>query len=74
MGWVESPKVFCALLETLTGVSNYIIYTLIMLPRYRAISDIPNTGPGLSHILDSLTNIYSYLYYFIILVQVGPEH
>ena len=68
MGWVESPKFFCALLEMLTGVFNYIIYMLIILPRNRAISEIPNTRSGMSHILYSLTNIYFYLDYFIILV------
>ena len=56
MGWVDSPKFFCTFLETLTDVVNALIHTSLLVLRYGAIAKIPDTGPGLTHTLDSLTH------------------
>ena len=61
MGWVDSPKCFCAFLETLTGVANTLVYTDLPVPSYGAISKILATGPGPPHIPESLTNINCYM-------------
>ena len=49
MGWVDSPKFFCAFLEMLTDVANALVDTDLPVPSYGAISDIPETSPGLPH-------------------------
>ena len=56
MGWVDSPKFFCTFLETLTDVVNALIHTSLLVLRYGAIAKIPDTGPGLTHTLNSLTH------------------
>ena len=49
MGWVDSPKFFCAFLETLMDVVNTLVNTDLPLLSYQAISNIPATGPGPPH-------------------------
>ena len=46
MGWVDSPKFFCAFSETLTDVANALVDSELPVPSYRAISLTPSTGPG----------------------------
>ena len=46
MRWLESPKYFGAFSETLMDVANALAHMLLPAPGYRAISDIPETGPG----------------------------
>ena len=73
MGWVDSPKFFCAFSETLTDVVNALLHTSLMEPGYGAITKIPETGMGLPHTLDSLTTVYWYIYDVITGVQGGME-
>ena len=49
MGWVNSPKFFCAFLETLMDVANTLVETDLPVPSYGAISDIPEAGPVPPH-------------------------
>ena len=37
MGWVDSPKFFCAFLETLTDVANPLVDTNLPVPSYSMI-------------------------------------
>ena len=73
MGWVDSPKFFCAFSETLTDVANALVNTDLPVPSYGAISDIPATGPGPPHTPESLTHIDFYMDDVISVVQVGPD-
>ena len=57
MGWMVSPKLFCAFSETLMDVANALVHTLILVSGPGAITKIPNTYPGPPHNLDSLTHI-----------------
>ena len=57
MGWVDSPEYFCAISETLIDVANSLVHTLLPVPAYGAILEIPDTGPGPPHTMDSLTHI-----------------
>ena len=57
MGWVDSPKFFCAFLGTLTGVSNSLVDADLPVLAYGAISALPATDPGPLHTSESLTNI-----------------
>ena len=61
MGWVESPKFFCAFLETLIDVENSLVDTDLPVPSYGAISKIPATGPGPPHTPKILTHIDCYM-------------
>ena len=65
MGWLDSPKFFCSFSETLTDVANALVNTDLPVPSYGAISEIPATGPGPPHTLESLTHIYFYMDDFI---------
>ena len=58
MGWVDSPKYFCAISETLTDVVNALVHTSLPVPGYGVIYKIPETVLGLPYTLDSLTHIY----------------
>ena len=49
MGWVDSPKFFCAFSETLTDVANALVDSELPVPSYGAISEITSTGPGPPH-------------------------
>ena len=73
MGWVESPKFFCAFSETLTDVTNALVYTDLPVPSYGAISKIPATGPGPPHTPESLTRIDCYMGDIISAVQRDPD-
>ena len=57
MGWVDSPKFFCAFLEMLTDTANALVDKDLPVPSYSAISDIPGTGPPPPHNLESFTHI-----------------
>ena len=57
MGWVESTKFFCDFMKILMDMSNTIANTLLPMPWYVTIINIPKTGPGLPHILASLTHM-----------------
>ena len=57
MVWVDSPKFFCALSETLTYVANAMVGADLPVPAYGAISVLPSTEPGPPHTLESLTHI-----------------
>ena len=43
MGWVESPKIFCAFLETFADVANTLVDAYLPVPAYGAISALPAT-------------------------------
>ena len=73
MGWVDSPKYFCAFSETLTDVATALVHTLLPVPAYGAISEIPETGPGPTHTIHSLTHINCYMDGVITAVQRGPD-
>ena len=73
MGWVDSPKFFCAFLETLADVANTLVDTDLPVPSYGAIYKIPATGPGPPHTPESLTNIDCYKDDVISAVQGGPD-
>ena len=45
MGWVDSPKFFCAFSETLTDVANALIDADLPVPAYGSISALPATEP-----------------------------
>ena len=70
---MESPKFFCALLEKLTDVVNALVHTSILVQGYRAITNIPETGPVLTHTLYNLTHIDCYMDDAITAVQGGLE-
>ena len=57
MVWVDSPKFFCALLETLTYVANNMVGADLPMPAYGDISVLPSTEPGPPHTPESLTHI-----------------
>ena len=46
MGWVNSPKFFCAFSETLTDVADALVDFHLPVPAYRVISALPATEPG----------------------------
>ena len=73
MGWVDSPKFFCAFSETLTDVANALVDTYLPVPSYSAISEIPETRPGPPHTPESLTHIGCYMDDVISAVQGGPD-
>ena len=60
MGWVDSPKFFCAFLEMLMDVANDLVNTDLPVPSYGAISKIPATGPTPPHTPESLTHLDCY--------------
>ena len=45
MVWVDSPKFFCELSETLTDVANALVDTDLPVLMYGAIYEIPATPP-----------------------------
>ena len=57
MGWLDSPKFFCAFSETLIDVANSLVNSKLPVPSYGAISEIPTTGPAPPHTPESLTHI-----------------
>ena len=71
MGWVESPKHFCAFSETLTYVANALVYKSLPLLAYGSIFAIPETNPGPPYTLDSLTYINCSMNDVITTVQGG---
>ena len=58
MAWVDSPKFFCEISETLTDISNALVDMDLPVLSYGAISAIPANGPGPPHTPEILTNIY----------------
>ena len=72
MGWVDSPKFFCAFLETLTDVANALVDTDLPVPSYGAVYKIPVIRPGPLNTPESLTHIYLYMNDVISVVQGGP--
>ena len=73
MGWVDSPKLFCAFLGTLTDVANALVDTDLPVPAYQAISDLLPTGPGPPHTCISLIHIDCYMDNVISAVQGDLE-
>ena len=73
MGWIDSPKFFCAFLETLTDMENALVDTDLLVLSYGTISKIPATGPRPPHTPDSLTHIDCYMDDIISAVQGGPD-
>ena len=73
IGWLDSPKFFCAFSETLMDMVNALVHTSLPELGHWAITKISETGPGPPHNLDSLTHIYSYMYDMITVVKVWPE-
>ena len=73
MGWMDSPKFFCAFLETLTDVANSLVNPYLHVLAYGAISDLPPTGtyPPPTH--RRLTHIDWYINDIISTVYGGPE-
>ena len=61
MGWVDSPKFFCAFSEMLMDVENDLVNTDLPVPSYGAISKIPATRPTPPHTPESLTHINCYI-------------
>ena len=49
MGWVDSPKFFCAVSETLTDMANALVDTKLYVPSYSVVYKIPVTGLGPPH-------------------------
>ena len=45
MGWVDSPKFFCAFSEALTDVANTLINADLPVPAFEAISTLPAIEP-----------------------------
>ena len=56
MGWVDSPKFFCAFSETISDVAIALVHTLIPVPGCRAIFKTTEKGPNPPQTLDSLTH------------------
>ena len=73
MRWVDSPKFFCAFLETLKSVANYLVNTDLTVLAYGDISDMPYMGMGTPHTRRRFTNIDCYMYDVISVVKVGTE-
>ena len=73
MGWMDSPKYFCAFSDTLMNVANTLVYTWLPVPGYGVISKIPDTGPVPPYTLDNLTYIECYMDDVITAVQGGLE-
>ena len=73
MGWVDSPKCFCAFSETLTDMANALVDSEFPVPSYGVISEILSTGPGPPHTLERLTHIYCYMDDIISVMQGGPD-
>ena len=71
MGQLESIKCFCTFSETLTNISNVLVYKDFPVPAYGAISTLLATEPGPPHILKSLTHIECYMNDVISAVQEG---
>ena len=46
MGWLETPKFFCAFSKMLTDMANTLVNTDLPVLSYGAISEIPETGLG----------------------------
>ena len=65
MGWVDPPKYFCAIIETLTIVDNALVHTSLPVLAYGAISEIPENIPGPPHTMYSLTHTNCYLEHVI---------
>ena len=72
IGWADSPEFLCAFSKILIDVANALVDTDLLVPSYCAISEIPATGPGPRHTLESLTHIYFYIDDFISEVQGQP--
>ena len=73
MVWVDSPKFFFALLETLTDVANTLVEADLPVPSYGAIYALPATEQGPPYTLESLSHIYCYMDDIISAVQGGAE-
>ena len=71
MGWVDSAKYFCTISETLTDATYALVHTLLPVPAYVSISEIPETGPVPPRTLDSLTHIDCYMDNVITAVHGG---
>ena len=73
IGWVDSPKLLCALSEMLTDIANALVDTDLPVPAYGAISDLSSMGLVPTRTLRSLTHIDCYMGHMISAVQGGPE-
>ena len=73
MGWVNSPKYFCAFSETLIDVVNDLVHTSLTVLAYGANLEIPETGPGPPHTINSLAHIDCYMDDVITAVQGGAD-
>ena len=71
VGWVDSPKLFCAFSEMLTDVTNAMVDADLPVPAYGAISALPATNPPPLHTLASLTHLDFYMDDVIGVVQGG---
>ena len=71
IGWVDSPKFFCAFLEALMEV-NALIHAVLPEPGYGVIAKTPYTGMGKPHTLDSLTLIKCHMDALVTAVQGWP--
>ena len=72
MVWLNYPNLLFSFSETLEGVDNSIVNTLIMVPGYSTIINTPKKFPGPPHTLDSLTCIYFYMDDVITEAKGGP--
>ena len=75
MGWVDSPKFFCAFSETLTDVANALVDADLPVPAYGEISALTATvpPPPPPHTLASLTHIDCYVDDVIAVMQGEAE-
>ena len=73
MGWVDSPKFFWNLLETIMDGANAIVNISLLLPRYGTITNNTKTGSDLPHTLEILTHIDWYMDDIITAVQGWPK-
>ena len=62
MGWVDSPKFFCAFSETLTDLANTPVDTELPIPDYGDIAKIPTPPSPPPHIHPRDTHPYLMLY------------
>ena len=73
MRWVDSPKFFCGVSETLTDMANALVDKDLPVPSYGTISKISETRLGPPHTPESLTHTYFYMDDFVLTMKGGPD-
>ena len=73
MGWVDSPKFFCAFSETLTDVENDMVDADLPVLAYGRISMLPSTEPPPFQTPENLTHINCYMDEVISAIRGRPR-